>query len=143
MALTLWDVNIWVYAFRTDSPKHQRSRNLLLQALEERDSFLFNSGVATSFLRLVTNPRIFVQPSSLDEAWSFIDVLQNHPAAISAELDPMGFGIFKHLTLSYNTKGNLVPDAMLAALAMRHGAKIVSFDRGFLRYKHLELKILD
>jgi predicted nucleic acid-binding protein len=108
----LWDVNLWVYAFRSDSPLHDAARE---ESGAERaaDGYLFCPVVAASFLRLVTNPKIFAQPSGVDEA-----------------------GLAAHVT------GNGVPDALLASLAIRHHATFVTADRGFGRFQGLECRYL-
>lgn len=98
--------------------------------------------MASSFLRLVTNPRIFEQVSSYAEAWSFIDYLESHPASVFAEADEMSFGIFKHLCLVSRAAGNAVPDAFLAALALRHDARLVTADAGMKRFGGLEIELL-
>jgi len=38
------------------------------------------------------------------------------------------------------TAGNLVGDAHLAALALEHGATVVSFDRDFARFEGVTLR---
>jgi hypothetical protein len=136
-------VNLWVYAFRADSPLHEAARNELEESAQAGDSFLFCPHVAASFLRLVTNSRIFVHPSALEEAWAFVDVLEARAHAIKVEVDLMTFGIFKHLTLVSRTLANEIPDALLASLAIRHDATFVTADRRFERYDGLPLRILD
>jgi toxin-antitoxin system PIN domain toxin len=140
--MRLWDVNIWIYAFRSDSPLHEKARNSIQSALDGRESFLFCPGIASSFLRLVTNPRIFKEPSPIAEAWLFVDALESHPAAIFADMDPMAFGIFKHLCLASGVAGNAIPDAYVAALAIRRDALFVTADRGFARFKGIELELV-
>jgi hypothetical protein len=141
--MKLWEVNLWVYAFRADSPLHGKARASMQASLDRREGFVFNPGIAASFLRLVTNPRIFAIPSELSEAWLFVDTLESHPASFHAELDAMAFGVFKHLCLASNAVGNYVPDALLAALAIRHGATLVSADRGFERFSGLRFEPLE
>jgi toxin-antitoxin system PIN domain toxin len=141
--MIFWDVNLWVYAFRADSPLHEAARNELEESAQAGDSFLFCPHVAASFLRLVTNSRIFVHPSALEEAWAFVDVLEARAHAIKVEVDLMTFGIFKHLTLVSRTLANEIPDALLASLAIRHDATFVTADRRFERYDGLPLRILD
>jgi uncharacterized protein len=136
--VTLWDVNLWVYAFRSDSPLHHVARAELDGASRPRDAFLFCPHVVASFLRLVTNPRVFTQPSRPEEAWAFIDVLESREDSVKAEIDPMTYGIFKHLCLVSKAAGNEVPDALLASIAIRHDATLVTMDRGFERYEGLE-----
>lgn len=141
--MKLFDVNLWVYAFRADSPLHERIRILLLDALERRESFLFCPSVASSFLRLVTNQRIFVQPSGFREAWEFVDWLESRPASRFAEFDSMALGIFKHLCLVEGAVGNAVPDAFLAALAIRYDATLVTADSGMRRWKGADIERLE
>lgn len=87
--MILWDVNIWVYAFRADSPMHRDSRSRMAQTLQEQVPFLFVPQIAASFLRLVTNPRIFREPSGLEEARAFAEALQSAP---SSRCTPCGPG---------------------------------------------------
>lgn len=140
--MRLWDVNLWVYAFRSDSPLHEIARASVQAALEEPEPFLFSPGIASSFLRLVTNSRIFKEPSRLAEAWLFVDALESHRAAVYADMDPMAFGIFKHLCLVSDSRGSAIRDAYIAALAIRHDALLVTADRGFALYKGLELELV-
>ena len=140
--MRLWDVNLWVYAFRSDSPFHGKALDSIQTVLDRRESFLFSPGIASSFLRLVTNPRIFMQPSPIAEAWLFVDALEAHPSAVPTDMDPMAFGIFKHLCLAADAAGNIIPDAWLAALAIRQDAIFVTADRGFEIFKGLELEIV-
>ena len=141
--MILWDVNLWVYAFRSDSPLHEQARAELALSSRPGDAFLFSPVVAASFLRLVTNPRIFVHPSSLEEAWAFVDALESHERAVRAEVDLMTFGIFKHLSLIARAAGNDIPDALLASIAIRSDATLVSADRGFQRFEGLACRFLD
>lgn len=140
--MILWDVTLWVYAFRADSPFHSQAHEAIAASLERREPFLFYPQVASSFLRLVTNPRIFVQPSPLSEAWAFIDYLESHPAAVFTEADAMTFGIFKHLCLISGATANAVPDAFLAALAIRGDAKLLTMNAGMQRFAGLEVEVL-
>ena len=140
--MRFWDVNLWVYAFRADSPLHRPAFDSIQGSLDRRESFLFCPGVASSFLRIVTNRRIFVEPSSLAEAWLFVDALESHPSAFHADVDDMTFGIFKHLCLVAEAQGTAIPDVFLAALAIRHDALFTTADHGFQKYKGLQLELL-
>ena len=140
--MILWDVNLWVYAFRSDSPLHVTARSELGSGSKLTDAYLFSPQVAASFLRLVTNPRIFFQPSSLEEAWVFVDTLESRGEAVKAAVDAMTFGIFKHLCLVTKAMGNDIPDALLASLALRHDATLITADRRFGRYEGLSCRFL-
>jgi uncharacterized protein len=72
------DVNILVAAFRADHPHHTTARNWLEQALTQAASgatFSVMPMVTASFLRLVTSPKIFQQPTPTADAVSFVDAL--------------------------------------------------------------------
>lgn len=139
--MNLWDVNAWVYAFRPDSPLHARARGMLEESLTRGEPFLFCPFLAASFLRLVTNPRVFVQPSDIHESWRFLDRLETDPAAQYAETDRQTYAIFKHLALVTRAAGNGVPDALVAATALRHGARLITADRAFRAYPGVEVEL--
>ena len=141
--MILWDVNLWVYAFRPDSPLHGAAQDEIDRGSRSAESFLFCPHVAASFLRLVTNPRIFAQPSDAVEAWDFIDTLESRQRAVRVDLDAMTWGIFKHACLVSRAVGNRVPDVLLAALAIRHDATLVTADRGFARFEGLTCRYLE
>lgn len=140
--MIFWDVNLWVYAFRGDSPFHGRAREVLMRGLDGNEVFLFSPSIAASFLRIVTNPKIFNNPSPHSEAWEFIDTLESHPNARFVEVDQMTYGVFKHLSLVKAVQGNQVPDALLAALAIRYDCLFLTADQGFSEYPGLNLRIV-
>jgi toxin-antitoxin system PIN domain toxin len=140
--MIFWDVNLWVYAFRPDSPLHGVSRDEIEAGCADPNGFLFCPSVAASFLRLVTNRGIFSHPSQPSEAWDFIDALQFHPLARFGAVDEMTLGIFKHICLLNKSAGNEIPDALLAALATRYDCRFVTADTGFTKYAGLELKLI-
>jgi predicted nucleic acid-binding protein len=70
-------------------------------------------------------------------------VLESRQDSVQAEIDPMTFGIFKHLCLITKANGNAVPDALLASIAIRHDATLVTTDRSFERFQGLECRFPD
>ncbi|MFW5742838.1 MAG: TA system VapC family ribonuclease toxin [Spirochaetota bacterium] len=141
--MTLWDVNIWVYAFRADSPHHEQAYGIIAGALERGSAYLLYPFVAASFLRLVTNTRIFREPSEPAEAWRFADHLETANGAHALPFDRQAHALFRHLGLTTNAAGNAVPDAMIAAAAMRYDAELVTGDEGFRQYAGLKLRVVD
>jgi hypothetical protein len=140
--MILWDVNLWVYAFRADSPLHGPAFREIDVGSRTAEPFLFCPHVAASFLRLVTNARIFVEPSSSAEAWQFVDALESRASAVRVDLDAMAWGVFKHVCLVSRSVGNRVTDAFLAALAIRHDATLVTADRDFARFEGLACRFI-
>lgn len=140
--MTLWDVNLLVYAFRSDSPNHIEARDIIQRERIEGQRILVSAVIASSFIRIVTNPKIFLEPSDLAEAWRFIEYLELEAHAHFATIDSETYALFKHFCLVTNAKGNLVPDAFIAATALRYNAKFVTADRGFARFPGLQTEIV-
>src|SRR3546814_14364306 len=88
--------------------------------------------VIASFLRLVTHPKIFVQPTPMPEALHFIDALLE-----AAGMEPAMLGgewpILRQLCVDKALSNNDVPDAWLAAAAIYQSEPVASFDAAFRR----------
>ena len=86
--------------------------------------------VVASFLRLVTHPRVFPQPTPMAEALAFVDALLTAPGV---ERPALGgeWTVLRQLCVDKSLAANDVPDAWLAAAAIHQGEHIVSFDADF------------
>jgi toxin-antitoxin system PIN domain toxin len=87
-----------------------------------------------AFIRIATNPSIMSSPMSADEAMGQVEAWLAAPAAVLAEPTNRHAAVLHGLLRESGTAGNLTTDAHLAALAIEHGADIVSFDRDFDRF---------
>lgn len=135
--MILADVNLLVYAFRETTADHQHYRKWLIEQLNGHQPFALNGTILSGFLRVVTHPKVFDQPASLDEAVAFVSQLQAAPTAIPLSPGPRHWAIFVDLCRQIKAKGNAIPDAYLAAIAVEHGCHFYSADRGFARFKGL------
>jgi toxin-antitoxin system PIN domain toxin len=133
----LTDVNILVYAYRNDTENHAAYREWLEDLVNGREAYGVSELVLSGFLRIVTHPRIFLSPSTLENALSFTDVLRSQPNAVSVTPGPRHWGIFRALCQNAGTKGNLVADAYLAALAIESGCEWITTDRDYSRFAGL------
>ena len=132
------DVNVLVYAFRDDSPNH-RAYNLWLEGLIQGDeAYGITDIVLSGFLRIVTHPGIFSPPSEIGPAMEFASQVRNQPNCILINPGPRHWPIFIRLCQQVNAKGNLVPDAYLAALAIESGSVWVTTDRDYSRFPGLK-----
>ena len=86
-----------------------------------------------AFVRLSTSRAIFPPPMPADEAMAQIEAWLAAPATIVVH-PTRHAGILRGLLREAGTAGNLTTDAHLAALAVEHGAEIVSYDRDFARF---------
>jgi len=131
------DVNLLVYAARDDGPENARYRAWFEQALEGPEPVALVPPVLASFLRVVTNPRIFAQPSSLDDALSFAGAVLEAPAAVTPALSERLTAILADVCRRAGAIADRVPDALLAAIAFDLDAELVTADRGFARFEGL------
>lgn len=93
--------------------------------------------VLSGFVRVVTHPRAFAYPSRPDRALEFASVLREQPNAVPVAAGPRHWDIFARLCRSVSARGNLVPDAFLAALAIESGSELATTDRDFARFPGL------
>ena len=131
------DVNVLVYAHRADASDHQRHLTWLEGLINDDAAFGVVDLVLSGFIRIVTHPRVFSPPSALDDALAFVDALRSRPNCVTVAPGPRHWDLFVSLCRRAGAKGNLVPDAYLAALAIESGSEWVTTDRGFARFPGL------
>jgi hypothetical protein len=131
------DVNVLVYAYRVDAPKHERYRRWLEGVLDGREAYGLADLVLAGFLRVVTHPRVFSPPSPTAHALGFAAALRGHPNCVSVGPGPRHWSILLDLCRTAAVKGNLVPDAYLAALAIESGSEWMTTDRDYSRFPGL------
>lgn len=136
--MILPDVNVLVYAHRRDTPDHQAYRSWLESVLDSDSAYAMSELVLSGFLRVVTHPRVFKQPSSLRDAMTFANQLRDQTNCVSIVPGRAHWRIFSRLCSDVNAKGNLVPDAYYAALAIEHGCEWITTDRDFSRFSGLK-----
>jgi len=134
------DVNVLVYAHRSDADRHHEYRTWLEEAVAGPAPFGLSDLVLSGFLRVVTHPRVFRDPTPLDDALDFVRVLRDRPNRVRVAPGPRHWAIFRDLCEKARTRGNLIPDAYLAALAIEHGAEWITTDGDFRRFVGLETR---
>lgn len=136
--MILPDVNVLVYAHRADAPDHTAYRRWLEDIINGDQAYGMADIVLSGFLRIVTHPRIFDPPSDLVAALAFANQVRNQPNCVPINPGPRHWNIFSRLCEKAGVKGNLVPDAYLAALAIESGSEWVTTDRDFSRFPDLK-----
>lgn len=131
------DANLLLYAVNEDAPWNVKARSWLEAALSSDQLLGLTWPVLLATLRLSTRAAVFPQPLSSQEAFDFIDTLLDHPNSLILHPGPRHWGILKGLLSTTGVAGNLSSDAHLAAIAIEHGATLVSADRDFARFAGL------
>ncbi len=94
-----------------------------------------------SYLRIATHPAVFDHPLSPDEAMANIETLLNLPHVRFLSEEEGFWNAYRTTTAEVPTRGNLVPDAHLAALLRHHGVKtLYTHDRDFLKFPFLDVQ---
>jgi toxin-antitoxin system PIN domain toxin len=135
------DVNVLLYASDSSSPVHEAARTFLNRAAAGGDIFCLGWPTVISYLRIATHPGIFSSPLTPAEALRNVDALVALPhVRLLAEED--GFlEVYRAATGSFPVRGNLVPDAHLAALLKQHGVRtLYTRDADFRKFPFLDAR---
>jgi len=139
--MILLDVNVLVAAYREDAPRHAPVRAWLEELVYSDRAFAVSDFVLSGFLRVVTHPRVFTPPTPLERALEFAEALRSQPNCMLLAPADRHWSIFTRLCREGDARGNLVPDAYLAALAIESGSELVSSDRDFARFEDLDWRV--
>jgi toxin-antitoxin system PIN domain toxin len=135
--MLLLDVNVLVSAHREDAPDHARYRAWLEGIANGDAAFGLSDLVLSGFVRVVTHPRVFSAPSPLADALAFSEALRERPNCVPIAPGDRHWSLFTALCRRAGTRGNAVPDAYLASLAIESGSEWITTDRGFARFPGL------
>lgn len=135
--MILPDVNILVNAHRPEAIDHDRYRVWLETVANGDEAFGMADLILSGFLRVVTHPRAFSPPTPIDVAMVFAEALRGRPNCVMIAPGPRHWALFTSLCRRVGARGNVVPDAYLAALAIDSGSEWITADRGFARFPGL------
>ena len=131
------DLNLLLYAVNRDTPHHPVARRWLSDAMSGEAPIALPWVVILGFLRISTSPRVFPRPLSPEQALSVVDGWLTRPGVRILGPGPDHWRVFRELLKGAGTAGNLTTDAHLAAIAIEHGAELVSTDTDFARFQDL------
>ncbi len=135
--MILVDTNLLVYSWNSGAPQHEQSAAWLEGRLNSVDGVGLPWASLLSFVRLVTNPRVFDAAAPVESAWAQVEEwlalpnvftpepAQRYPVILSALMGEVG-------------RSEHVPDTHLAALAMEYGLTLQTTDRDFARFSGLK-----
>lgn len=133
--MKLVDANVLLYSVNEDAPHHAAARDWLDEVLSGQEGVGFAWVVLLAFLRLGTRRGLFDRPLALAEAARIVELWLAQPPAVSVHPTERHLTLLHGLLDPHGTAANLVSDAHLAALALEHGAQVVSFDADFGRFE--------
>ncbi len=139
--MILCDINVLIYAHRRDGhTDHKQFANWLRKSVAGPTHFALSETVLSGFVRIVTNPAIFFDPTPLEKALDFCQNLRLNPHAVILAPGHQHWTIFADLCRKIGARGKLVADAWHASLAIEHDCTWISTDGDFARFPGLNWK---
>lgn len=129
----LVDVNILIYAFRTESPRHDEYAAWLDDLMNGPAPYATADVVLNGVIRTLTHPKIFKAPESTDDAVEYVRTFSSQPHCVYLRPDDRHRRRFWDLCVQTNARGNDVSDVFLAALAIEENCEVVTADTDFRR----------
>lgn len=139
MSVTL-DANVLVYASNAGDPAHEVARELVQRLAAGPELVYLFWPTTMGYLRLVTHPGILPWPLAPKDALSNVAALLDRPHVRAPGEGERFWSLYRE-TAGAGVRGNLVPDAHLAALMRQHGVRVIyTRDRDFRRFDGIEAR---
>jgi uncharacterized protein len=136
--MILVDANILLYAEDQRSPRHEKARRWWDEQLSGSHPVCLCWSVLCAFIRIGTNPRVFENPLSLDQAIRRVQSWLDQSCTRLVHPTQRHWSVLQELIVGSQAVANLVTDAHLAALAIEHGCDLCSTDTDFTRFHGLK-----
>ena len=135
------DVNLLLYASDSSSPFHEKAGTFLQSCMSRSDLLYLGWPTIMGYLRIATHPSIFEEPLTPEEAMVNVETLLNLPHCRCLGEEDGFWEVWRATVDDVVVRGNLVPDAHLAALLRLHGVRrLYTHDRDFRRFDFLDVR---
>jgi len=136
--MMLPDVNVLIYAFRTDALEHAASRTWLDNTILSDARFGVSPLALAAVVRITTQSRAYKNPSTVADAFGYCEDILGQPNCHLVGPGEHHWDIFKRLCIGTSTRGPRVTDAWFAALAIEWDCEWITFDRDYARFPGLK-----
>jgi hypothetical protein len=135
------DTNLLVYAHRADTSFHVSARRVVRELAEGAEAWAIPWPCVHEFIAVVTNPRIWKQPTPIETALAQVNAWRSSPKLFLLGEDEGYWSVFETVIVDSRVAGAKVHDARIAALAMHHRVDhLLTADRDFSRFSKLKVK---
>jgi len=135
------DVNVLLYASDRSSERHDAARAFLDSCAAQPEVLCLTWPTLMSYVRIATHPSVFAAPLAPAEALNNIGALLALPHARVVSEQEGFMEAYKHVTADMPVRGNLVPDAHIAAILFQNGVRtLYSNDRDFRKFESLQVR---
>jgi len=133
------DVNVLLYAYDREARQHGACSAWLEAAFNGEELVALPWLTLLAFVRITTNSKAYRRPLQNTEACEIVSAWLARPNVRVIEAGERFWEVLRGQIVEAQVSGALVSDAALAALAIEHGAAMVSVDRDFRRFRGLRL----
>ena len=131
------DINLLVYAYNSDAPKHEQARTWWEESLSAPRPVGLAWAVMLGYLRLITSRSVLIDPFLPAEAIGHIRAWLARPQVHVLGPGARHLDLIEALMDAAHASGQLTTDVHLAALAIEHQAELCSNDSDFSRFPGL------
>jgi toxin-antitoxin system PIN domain toxin len=134
------DSNLLILAHRKEMPDHHAALACTRRLAEKGEPWTIPWPCLHEFVGVVTNPRIFKTPSTLDEVDAQIDEWRRAPWFVFLPEAGDHLTHLRELLRASGAAGGAVHDAKIAAICLGHDVdELWSIDRDFRRFPGLRV----
>ena len=131
------DLNLLVYAHNDGTPYHDPARRWWEGLVNGTERVGVPWVVSAGFVRLMTHPRVLIQPATPAEAVDCVREWFLFPHVVPVNPGSGHLVHFRRNLVAAGVGANLVTDAHIAAVAMEYQAEVHSNDTDFSRFPGL------
>ena len=135
--MTIIDANLLLYAYNEDAPQQRAASQWLSKLLASGETIGLPWVTVWAFIRISTNSRIWPNPRPSREVFAIVSEWLAQPGVVPLHPGPLHAQILEKLVNDHGATGPVVTGAVLAALAIEHGARLASTDQDFRRFPDL------
>jgi uncharacterized protein len=135
------DTNLLIYAHRTEFPHHGRAADIIRGLATSPTPWGIPWPCLGEFISVVTNPRPFERPSTVEEAVVQVDVWVHAPAVrlLGERVDTWAY--LRELLVESGVTRSRVHDARIAAICLDHEVlELWTADRDFSAFPKLRTR---
>lgn len=136
--MILPDLNLLLYAYNAHVPQHQRARVWWEESMNNDELIALPHEILFGFVRIATHPRFGPAAVSLEQARGVVELWTDLPQARLIAPTPGHFSRVMDLMSRAMARGPVVSDAILAAYAIEHRARLCTNDGDFARFPGLD-----
>lgn len=131
------DINLLVYAYNSDAPFHNRSKEWLEESFSGRTVVGLPWVVMLGFIRIMSSSAVLTSPMEPAEAARCVESWLERPQSQIVIPGPRHLELVSDLMQATGASGRLTTDAHLAALAIETRSELCSNDLDFARFPGL------